>query len=75
MASKALVQVHIGIAESLENSGQFQEGISHYLQCIQILEREQNEKSISDIEFRLGKAYKEIGNIPTAIKVFLIRYS
>jgi tetratricopeptide (TPR) repeat protein len=67
LASKGLIGVYLKIAESLESTSDYQQAILNYLQCQKILENS-DESSLLDIEFRLGKAYKEINDIPTAIK-------
>lgn len=66
-ASKGLIGVYLKIAESLENASDYQQAIKNYLKCHQIQEKI-DEKSLLDIEFRLGKAYKEINDIPIAIQ-------
>eukprot|EP00842_Homolaphlyctis_polyrhiza_P002334 jgi/Hompol1/3100/HPOL_003122-RA len=68
-AHQSLVSAHIVIAEQCENSGKFQEAIDHYTKCLEFLKRGSNdERSISDIEFRLGRVHKETGDINTAIQ-------
>nr|KAJ3422785.1 Tetratricopeptide repeat protein 29 [Polyrhizophydium stewartii] len=53
----------------LEHSGNYPDAISHYAQCLDYLKHgAHDERSICDLEFRLGKANKEIGQIETAIK-------
>jgi tetratricopeptide (TPR) repeat protein len=67
LASKGLINVYLKIAESLESTSNYQQAINNYLQCKKILENS-DENSLLDIDFRLGKAYKEIKDISTAIK-------
>ena len=68
LASKGLISVYLKIAESLESNSNYNQAIKHYLQCQTILQKN-DPASLLDIEFRLGKAYKETHDIPTAIQV------
>ncbi|KAI8922795.1 hypothetical protein BC831DRAFT_498936 [Entophlyctis helioformis] len=69
MASQSLVNVHVAIAEKFENAGDYEQAIQHFTKCLEFLKHGANdERSICDIEFRLGKAHKEIGKIEVAIK-------
>ena len=68
LASKGLISVYIKIAEKLEKNSSYQQAISNYLQCRTILEKCDG-TTLLDIDFRLGKAYKEIKDITTAIQV------
>lgn len=69
-ASQSLVHVHVTIGETYEHEGNFEVAIDHYKQCLSYLKHgAADERSTNDIEYRLGKAYKEIGKIDIAIAV------
>ncbi|KAJ3288338.1 Tetratricopeptide repeat protein 29, partial [Borealophlyctis nickersoniae] len=69
LASKAIVNVRMNVAEQLEDEGKYQEAISHYTECIEVLESGSSDAQLlNDVHYRLGKAYKQIGDIETAIK-------
>ncbi|OAJ41169.1 hypothetical protein BDEG_24809 [Batrachochytrium dendrobatidis JEL423] len=68
-ACQHLVSGHTHMAESFEYSGDYDQAIFHYTKCLEYLTHPvYDEMTISDIEFRLGKVHKDIGQIETAIK-------
>ncbi|KAJ3029017.1 UNVERIFIED_CONTAM: Tetratricopeptide repeat protein 29 [Siphonaria sp. JEL0065] len=74
IASKSLVNARILIAKDLEKNGLFKDAIVHYTQSIQIIEKSTpDEKMVNDLNFCLGNAYKEDGQIDTAVK-YLDKY-
>ncbi|KAH9276255.1 hypothetical protein BASA83_001533 [Batrachochytrium salamandrivorans] len=68
-ARQNLVSAHIRIAENLEASGNHKEVIPHYTQCLEYLTHGvQDESTLNDIVYRLGKAYKDMGQTEVAIQ-------
>ncbi|KAJ3082586.1 TPR-like protein [Rhizoclosmatium globosum] len=74
LASKSLVAARILIAKDLEKNAQFKDAIVHYAQSIQIIEKSTpDEKMVNDLNYCLGNAHKEDGQIDVAVQ-FLDKY-
>ncbi|KAJ3055939.1 Tetratricopeptide repeat protein 29 [Rhizophlyctis rosea] len=69
LASKAIVSVRMRIAEELERTSHLPEAITHYLQCIDIIESGSRDPLLlNDLRYRLGKAYQKSGRVEEAVK-------
>ncbi|KAJ3161075.1 Tetratricopeptide repeat protein 29 [Geranomyces michiganensis] len=68
-AAKSLVSVRMKMAKQMEKSKRHEEAIEQYNFCAQILqESHPDEQTLNDLNYRLGRAYQQIGSIPTAIE-------
>ncbi|KAI8911948.1 hypothetical protein DFJ77DRAFT_83532 [Powellomyces hirtus] len=69
LAAKSLVSVRMKLAKQQEKSKQYDAAIGQYNFCMQILlESCPDEQTMNDLNYRLGRAHQQIGNIPTAIE-------
>ncbi|KAJ3122714.1 Tetratricopeptide repeat protein 29 [Physocladia obscura] len=68
-ASKSLINAKILIAGELEHQSNFAAAISHYSECIEIIEKSApDDKMVNDLNYCLGNAYKEKNEIPEALQ-------
>ncbi|KAJ3038294.1 WD repeat-containing protein 33 [Rhizophlyctis rosea] len=69
LASKAIVSVRMTIAEELERTNHLPEAISHYQQCVEIIESSSADPHLLNaVHYRLGKANQQMGHVEEAIK-------
>ncbi|KAJ3087476.1 Tetratricopeptide repeat protein 29, partial [Phlyctochytrium bullatum] len=65
--SKRIVGVRVKIAEQLEAQHDCHGAIAHYIQCLTIVQESNFDESLAyDLKFRLGKVYRQVGEIEKA---------
>ncbi|KAI8835926.1 hypothetical protein BC829DRAFT_426257 [Chytridium lagenaria] len=73
-SSRNIVNVRVKIAEQLEAADNCNGAIAHYIQCLSIVQESAFDEALAfDLKFRLGKTYRQIGEIDKAIQ-FLEEY-
>ncbi|KAJ3022182.1 Tetratricopeptide repeat protein 29 [Thoreauomyces humboldtii] len=69
LAAKSLVSVHMKLAKQQEKAKHYEAAIEEYTHCVQILQEScPDEQTLNDLNYRLGRAHQQTGNIATAIE-------